>query len=457
MKFKSTFVLVILLVVGAASVYFLDYKPGEERKVEESLNKKFIPFEGDSIDEIDLIIDGEKVSLIKSENEWFIGEPIRVKADQYVVNRLIKTVSQTEKGRKVSESKNLSVFGLDSSNVSLKFRSSTGQEAGYLIGDESPTGEFVFAMQHNNPDIFTVPKELLTQSNKKLYDLRQKSLIALKSNEVHKVFVRTKSFKYDINWDEEKFSYIMAIPATLPIETAKLNSFLSKISNGQAREFIDIDKPAHSQIGLEDGDTYIRLWASDPPRQEILMIGTAVTRDGKAYRYARDASRSAIMLIDSSLADYLEKDPFELVRKEIFKFEKDKVDEIILKYSGISIHLNKNDNLWNLSSSENLIADNTKVDDLLDNILSLKATAVENYNPKNVNKYGISPLILYLSISEGGNVVNSIQVGNSKSDESYIQSSKSTAVFRVKSELIEKLKVQSNYFKTDDPTELDES
>ena len=133
------------------------------------------------------------------------------------------------------------------------------------------------------------------------------------------------------------------------------------------------------------------------------------------------------------------------------------MDEIILKYSGISIHLNKNDNLWNLSSSENLIADNTKVDDLLDNILSLKATAVENYNPKNLNKYGISPLILYLSISEGGNVVNSIQVGNSKSDESYIQSSKSTAVFRVKSELIEKLKVQSNYFKTDDLTELDES
>ena len=59
MKFKSTFVLVILLVVGAASVYFLDYKPGEERKVEESLNKKFIPFEGDSIDEIVLIIVGE--------------------------------------------------------------------------------------------------------------------------------------------------------------------------------------------------------------------------------------------------------------------------------------------------------------------------------------------------------------------------------------------------------------
>ena len=130
MKFKSTFFLVILLVVGAAAIYLLDYKPGEERKVEEFLEKKFIPLDADSINEIDLITDGEKVSLIKSENEWFIGEPIRVKADQNVVNSLIKTISRMEKGRRVSDSSNLSVFGLDSSNVSLKFRSLTGQEAG---------------------------------------------------------------------------------------------------------------------------------------------------------------------------------------------------------------------------------------------------------------------------------------------------------------------------------------
>jgi len=57
MKFKSTFFLVILLVAGAAAVYLLDYKPDEERKVEEFLEKKFIPLEADSINEIDLITD----------------------------------------------------------------------------------------------------------------------------------------------------------------------------------------------------------------------------------------------------------------------------------------------------------------------------------------------------------------------------------------------------------------
>lgn len=457
MKFKSTILLVVLLVAGVAAVYFLDYKPGEERKVEEFLDKKFITIEADSITEIEIIVQEEKVSLIKSENIWYISDPIRVKANQNLINTLIRTVSKTDKGRKVSDSSNLTTFGLDPSKVSLKFLSKDSLETGYSIGDESPTGEFVFAKRHNDSGIYTVPKELFTQSNKKLYDLREKNILSLKSNEIHKIFVRRKSFNYDINWDAAKLSYIMAVPATLPIETVKMNAFFSRLTNGQAKEFIDIDLPSHSITGLEDGETSIRLWASDPPRQEILLIGNAVTRDGKPYRYARDASRSAIMLIDSSLAEYLERDPFVFIQKELLTFEKDKVDEIMLTYSGTKIHLTKNDSLWNLISTENLIVDESKVNEFLDNLLSLKATAIENYEPENLNNYGISPLIFYLSISENGELVNSIQAGSSVNDESYILSGKSTAIFRVNSASLEKLKIQKEFFQKKDNSELEET
>ena len=87
------------------------------------------------------------------------------------------------------------------------------------------------------------------------------------------------------------------------------------------------------------------------------------------------------MLIDSSLAEYLERDPFVFIQKELLTFEKDKVDEIMLTYSGTKIHLTKNDSLWNLISTENLIVDESKVNEFLDNLLSLKATAIENYEP----------------------------------------------------------------------------
>jgi len=463
-KFKSTFLLAALLLAGAAAVYFLDYKPGEEKKADEFLAKKFILVEPDSVKEFEIITRDERVSLIKFDNEWYISEPnewyisepIRAKANQNVINSLIRTISRTEMERKISDSSNLSIFGLDPSKVSLKFRLSDSLETGYSIGDETPTGEFVFAKRQNESEIFTVPKELFTQSNKKLFDLREKKILSVRSNEIHKIYVRSKSITYDINWDPGNLTYVMATPANLPIETVKLNSFLSRLSNGQARKFIDTDQPANSITGLEDGETSIRVWASDPPRQEILLIGNAVTLDGKAYRYARDASRAAIMLIDSSLADYLEKDPFEFIQKEVIIFEKDEVDEIVLTYSGINIHLNKNDSLWALTSPENLIADETKVDELLDNMLSLKAIAVENYNPQNPDIYGFSPTKLSIRISGSGNVVNAIQVGNTEGDESYIKSGKSTAVFRVNTASLEKLKVQTEYFKKEDLTELEE-
>lgn len=457
MKFRSTLILALLLVVGVFTVYFLDYKPGAEREVEEFLDKKFITLEIDSIIEIDIISPEEKISLIRSENKWFITDPVKVKAIQNQVNNLIRNVSQTKKGRKVSNSSNLKVFGLDPSKISLNFRFKDGHETGYSIGDESPTGEFLFAKRRNNSDIFTVPKKFFTQSNKKLFDLRAKYILSLRSNEIRKISVKTKSFEYDINWDAENRRYIMSTPATLPIETGKMNAFFSRISNGQAAEFIDTEQPSNSITGLGDGETSIKLWASDPPRQEILMIGNVVSRNGKAYRYVRDASRPAIMLIDSSLAEYLERDPFEIIQKELMIFEKVKVDEIVLKYGDINIQINKKDNRWNLTSPDNLIADDSKVSELLDNILSLKVVAVENYKPKNVNKYGISPKNFFLSISESGKAMNSIQTGNSVGDELYIQSSKSTAIFRVSSASLDKLKVEKNYFEKKEITELEET
>lgn len=249
----------------------------------------------------------------------------------------------------------------------------------------------------------------------------------------------------------------MSTPATLPIVTGKMNAFFSRISNGQAAEFIDTEQPSKSITGLEEGENSIKLWASDPPREEILMIGNVVTRDGKAYRYVRDASRPAIMLIDSSLAEYLERDPFEFIQKELMIFEKVKVDEIVLKYGDLNIQINKKDNSWNLTSPDNLIADDSKVSELLDNILSLKAAAVENYKPKNVNKYGISPTNFFLSISESGKAIKSIQTGNSVGNELYVQLSTSTAIFRVSSTSLDKLKVEKNYFEKKEITELEET
>jgi len=457
MKFRSTLILALLLVVGAFTVYFLDYKPGEERKVEKFLDKKFITLEIDSIIEIDIVSPEEKISLIKSEDKWLITDPVKVKANQNQINNLIRNVSQIKKGRKVSNSSNLKVFGLDPSKISLYFRFKDGHETGFSIGDESPTGEFLFAKRRNNSDIFTVPKEFFTQTNKKLFNLRAKNILFFRNNEIHKISVKTRSFEYDINWDAENRKFIMSTPATLPIETGKMNAFFSRISNGQVAEFIDTEQPSKSITGLGDEETSIKLWASDPPRQEILKIGSVVTRNGKAYRYVRDASRPAIMLIDSSLAEYLERDPFEFIQKELLIFEKVKVDEIVLKYGDINIQINKKDNRWNLISPDNIIADDSRVSELLDNILSLKATTVENYKPKNVNKYGISPKKFFLSISESGKAMNSIQTGNSVGDELYIQSSKSTAIFRVSSASLDKLKVEKNYFEKKEITELEET
>ena len=339
MKFKSTFVLGTALIGGAVAVYLLDYKAGEEKKAVDELSSKLIRLDSEKIREVKLTSEYGTFSLTKNaQGDFTINSPVLAKGDKNVINRLIRSVVNIKKEREIASGENLNLapYGLESPLVELQFLLSDSSITGISLGEESPTGEYIFAMSLGEDKVFTIPKSVYSQTNKKLFDLRDKNILSFKSKNVSKIFVKTKDYEYEIKRVGSEF--LMVKPAALNLESGKVNSLLSRLVNGKVKKFIDREEPAPEITGLAEAETDLRLEISNPSRQLHLTIGNALSEDGKAYRYAKDASRSTIMLIDSGFAEFLEKIPFELIKKNVLSFDKNKVDAFDIRYGDVELN-----------------------------------------------------------------------------------------------------------------------
>lgn len=447
MKFKSTWLFAGILLIAALAVYLLDYKPAEEKKAEEALATRLIQFETENVENIDLISEHGEYSLSRSGDGWFIDSPVSAKADGSTINSLLRAAKGAKTERRLSgeDDINLQVYGLEPPLISLKLRISDSTFIGFSLGEESPTGDYVFAYRLEDNQVFTVSKSIFAQTNKKLYDLRKKNVLEFKNKEVQRISVKTKGFSYEIG--RLGSGFMMVEPVALDLQSNKVNSFLSRLSGARARKFIDHDQPGPGVTGLDDRGTHIKLVSSVPPGEVSIVIGNSLREDGKPYRYVRDNSRQTLMLIDSSLAGFLEKDPFDLIVKDLLKFDKESVNAIDIKHGSEEIRLVKDDSVWSVTSPEIFTADSDKVEEMMEKYLALKASGVEEYDPKILQLYGLISPRLSIILWQDDVEANSILVGNTVNDESYLKSGASPPIYRIKNDALEDLKISAEYFK----------
>lgn len=451
MKFKSTLGLGMLLVGGVIAVYLLDYKPGEEKKVIEKLSSKLIQLDSKNIIGVELTSEYGSVSLTKNtQNGFTINSPITANGDKNAINSLIKAAENIKKEREIvsGENLNLEPYGLATPLVKLQFLMSDSSVTGISLGKENPTGEYIFASAIGDDRVFTIPKSVFSQTNKKLFDLRDKNILLFKSKDVTKIFVRTKNSEYEI--ERLGNGFLMVKPAALNLESGKVNSLLSRLANGKVKIFIDADQPSAEITGLTGAKTEIRLEISNPSRELRFEIGNSLSEDGKAYRYAKDASRSTIMLIDSSLAGFLERRPFELISKEALSFDKNNVDAFNIRYGDVDLKLSKDDTVWNVNHPEKFRANTDKVDELLKLLLSLKVSAVEEYDPVSLKRYMNKYSDLTITLYQDSVEVDFIRIGKKAGDESFLKSGGTTPVYRILNSAVEKLKVTVDYFRKEE-------
>ena len=139
MRFKGTWILLLICLALGCFIYFYEIKGGEEREKAKEAEKRFWVIEGNQIKQIELLPPDEKIVAVrKNADEWTIQEPRVLEADSNELNQLADKAAELKFESVLEETApELSKFGLEPALSSVVITTEDGEKYTIFIGDAS--------------------------------------------------------------------------------------------------------------------------------------------------------------------------------------------------------------------------------------------------------------------------------------------------------------------------------
>lgn len=310
MQGKTILILLLVFIVLLGFIYLFEIKGGEKRREREWVENLALNISLDSVTAYTIKTDNLELSVRKKNNTWTIVSPVETAGDSSAIVSNLKSILDMKIDRKISDGENNpGQFGLEIPRGEIVIRQSGNQESRLLLGDENPTGDFIFVKYSDKPGIYTVPRSLRTYVNKSLYDLRNKRVMHIRPLDVRKIRITSRE-KGEVVLKQGGENWNLVEPVKIPAESNDVMSFLNRLSNGRIKTFIDESPRDLRQYGLTDPFIRIELYSGADLAKSTLMIGDT-TKDGNGGYYAREESRLPVFTLENWAVNNLNKGAFD--------------------------------------------------------------------------------------------------------------------------------------------------
>ncbi|MER3446989.1 MAG: hypothetical protein C4291_09170 [Candidatus Dadabacteria bacterium] len=289
LKFSGTLIAALILALILGYLYFFQIrKPGEYVR-----QRVFPAVNVEQIDEIELKYPSYTLVCRKEEEKWFIFEDTRrFKADDRIIYRMTKDISQMKIEKVISENANdLSGFGLDKPEVEVNAKTPK-KKYRVLIGTESPTGSGVYIRVDNDSRVILVNRDSVEGFLiKSVSDLRDRRIISLRNVsalEIEKGNIRISIIKRGNNWEVEG-------DKSIRVSGSRVQDLLEGIEGLEIEKFVDDNPSDLSPYGLDKPET--RIVISDADKKKTLLFGKR--ENGKVY--AKIADEKSVYLVGDEI------------------------------------------------------------------------------------------------------------------------------------------------------------
>jgi hypothetical protein len=452
MRFKGTFVLLILCVGFGVFLYFYEIRGGEKRtKAKEGENVVWkVP--SDDVQQIDLITLDQHITAIRSgDKQWKITAPRSLDADSDELNRLASSASDISRESVLEENaSNLGQFGLDPARTTVALKTKDGNVREIRFGDNNPTGSSTYAALKGKNQVLLVSTSVAGAFNKKLDDLRNHSILSFDQFETQSLDVQSAKGKVQLVkegdrwWIREKERWAA--------DTSAVSSLLGDLSNGRIKEFFDDDPDDYATLGFGKPLLDLHLTVGKDKAIKHLVVGlekSKLVKKGQAKAkpeenkatpaekkakpeekpaenksdelyIARDESRDDLFFVGKEFVDKFLKTPSDLRDKALAAFQRWDIDSIVLTNAKGTVSLAKAQ-----GGGDWLVGDAKKkakwdaVNELFDALEKpVKGFVDESGAP---SKYGFDNPVAYIVLKQGGAVKVDCKFGKDTKEGVYAQ------------------------------------
>jgi hypothetical protein len=387
-KWHKTLMLALILVVIVAA-YFWDRDRVQKRRAREEEQSRVFPWRVEQLTEVLLQRSSGPLRLVRSADEsWGIEEPIKAKADQDRLKKLIEVLLNARKERNVDEKpEDLRQYGLDEPSVTITLNAGgTGEEKILQVGKQNPTEAYYYARLDNEEPVFLILNSLRQEATIDVFELRQKSLWEVSSKRVQEVTISSGEKELALKKDAEG-QWRISEPASYKADSEALEGLLSRLASLKAVAFEDDPAKPLSELGLEPALQRVTLRLDDPEAEEALEIGREVSGEDDKHRvYVRVKGDKAIALVDADSLKGISSEIFDWRDKALLSFEPYRVKRFEISGPDRGLVCNKlSGDEWEIEEPRQLRASISKVYDVLWDLKRARVSRFLEEPPKTVS------------------------------------------------------------------------
>ena len=340
MKTRTALIYLAILLLLAGYFYFFEMVRKEARVKEEEAARRLFQVDKTEITALKIEKPSAETISLKKDGHWLILEPISTRADEFAVEGLLSRLQSLEMDRQVDEAaKDLQSYGLDKPTLRYSFLANDTWHH-LRIGDRAVIGDKFYASGDQEDRVMLIADSQQRSFDKTLFDLRDKELFGLKSEEIERFEVEHPNKKLVLTREGQEWWQSPAAP-NIKIKKSKVERVLDRLVWLRANRFLENEEHNPAQLGLSPAR--VRVTLSTPDNKETLLLGKTEKEEGT---YAKTEKDPAIAMVSEGLIEELPYDLSDLEDRSFLTFKLDHVGSIALNLEGEPTQLDRYNEKW---------------------------------------------------------------------------------------------------------------
>jgi Domain of unknown function (DUF4340) len=368
MKIQGLLIAAIVLTALTGALYWSNHhKPAENTaQASAELPPKILTLNEADITKLDLKKkSGDEVMLAKDNSgNWQITSPKPLRVDQSAMSSILSTLSSLSSDRLLEEkASDLKQFGLDQPTLQVQITQKDNNTRKLLIGDDTPTGNAVYAKLEGDPRVFTVPSYSKTSIDKGANDLRDKRLLPIEANKISRLELIAK--KEDFEFGRNKDEWQIVKPKPLRADAARVDELVRTLENAKM-DLNPSDDAKAAAAAFASGSPIATVKVTDASATQELQL-----RKKKDDYYAKSSAVEGVYKVTSVLGQQLDKSLDDFRNKKLFDFGFSDPNKIEMHDASKAYLLTRTGEEW---SSNGKKMDGNTVTAFLDKLRDLSAS-----------------------------------------------------------------------------------
>ncbi len=349
---------------------------------------------------------GKAITCARQGDTWVITEPRKLATDSSAIDGFLNSLTSASASEVVAEHPaSLKDFGLDPPQETIEISTdATPAKFTLLLGSSTPTSEGLYAQVGGQERVIMLASYMKDSLEKNLFDLRDKSVVTLKSGQVDHMAATSKSGSYTLVKNPEGVWDLM-LPPAVRADRFTVEGLVDELGSAAMQSIVEESKTDLGKYGFSNPTLTLHL--SGPGGGQTLVVGK---KSGDQY-YAMNTALDPVFTIGSDFLTQFQKSASDLRAKDLFTYSTFEAHKITVDGPKGRRVFEQNKDKWSETSPASKMETGEKVETLLDNLRDLSATSFPKKNPTDLAAYGlIKPLYTFQVQSGKQNKTQTVEI-----------------------------------------------